>query len=86
MKLEPWIEVEHVEAALSLVQRGIGDTVLARAVAESPACPANLRTVGFREPLHDTIALVRRRGAVLSPATRELADLAQRMLLEHAEN
>lgn len=86
LKLEPWIEVEHVEAALSLVQRGIGDTVLARAVAESPACPANLRTVGFREPLHDTIALVRRRGAVLSPATRELADLAQRMLLEHAEN
>lgn len=84
LKLEPWIEVEHVEAALSLVQRGIGDTVLARAVAESPACPPNLHATGFREPLYDTIALVRRRGATLSPATRELADLAKRMLLAHS--
>lgn len=84
LKLEPWIEVEHVEGALSLVQRGVGDTVLARAVAESPACPQNLHTVGFREPLHDTIALVRRRGATLSPATRELADLARRKLLEYS--
>ncbi|MBA8826103.1 DNA-binding transcriptional LysR family regulator [Saccharopolyspora lacisalsi] len=86
LKLEPWIEVEHVEGALSLVQRGIGDTVLARAVAESSACPQNLHTIGFREPLHDTIALVRRRGATLSPATRELAGLARRMLLEHSGN
>ncbi len=84
LKLEPWIEVEHVEGALSLVQRGIGDTVLARAVAESSACPRNLHTIGFREPLHDTIALVRRRGTTLSPATRELAGLARRMLLEHS--
>src|SRR4051812_3991553 len=27
LKLEPWIEVEHVESALELVARGIGDTV-----------------------------------------------------------
>lgn len=86
LNIEPWIEVEHVEDAFSLVQRGIGDTILARAVAESPSCPQNLHTVGFRDPLYDTIALVRRRGITLSPATRELADLARRMLLEHSES
>lgn len=85
VKVEPWIEVEHVESALSLVQRGVGDTVLAGAVARSAACPANVRTVGFREPLFDTIALVRRRSATLSPATRELAELAQQMLLGRSE-
>ena len=85
VKVEPWIEVEHVESALSLVQRGVGDTVLAGAVARSTACPANVRTVGFREPLFDTIALVRRRSATLSPATRELAELAQQMLLGRSE-
>lgn len=85
LKLEPWIEVEHVESALALVQRGIGDTVLARAVANSPACPPNLHTTTFHEPLYDTIALVHRQAATLSPATRELARLAQRMLLQHSE-
>nr|WP_246458111.1 LysR family transcriptional regulator [Saccharopolyspora gloriosae] len=81
LKLEPWIEVEHVESALSLAQRGVGDTVVARAVAQSAACPPNLHTVGFREPVHDTIALVRRQSTALSPATRELARLAERMIL-----
>lgn len=85
LKLEPWIEVEHVESALSLAQRGVGDTVVARAVAESPACPENLHTVGFREPVHDTIALVRRQSTALSPATRELARLAQRMILHRGD-
>lgn len=83
LRLDPWIEVEHVESALSLAQRGVGDTVLARAVANSPVCPPNLHTVGFHEPLYDTIALVRRRSTTLSPATRELADLARRMLPYH---
>jgi DNA-binding transcriptional LysR family regulator len=84
VKLEPWIEVEHVESALSLVQRGVGDTILAGAVARSSACPPGISTISFREPLHDTIALVRRRSATLSPATRELAELAQHRLLEHS--
>ena len=84
LKLEPLIEVEHVESALSLVQRGVGDTIVAGAVAESPAFPPDLHVVGFREPLHDTVALVRRQGATLSPATRELARLAQHMLLQHS--
>lgn len=84
VKLEPWIEVEHVESALALVARGIGDTIVSRAVAESSVCPPSVHTVEFAEPLHDTIALVRREGEVLSPASRELARLAQRMLLSRS--
>ncbi|GAB3288359.1 LysR family transcriptional regulator [Parasphingorhabdus pacifica] len=84
LKLEPRIEVEHVESALSLAERGVGDTIVARAVADGPGFPSNLRTVGFHEPLYDTVALVRRQANPLSPATRELARLAQHMLLQHS--
>ncbi|MFB9458447.1 hypothetical protein [Streptomyces antimycoticus] len=51
--------------------------------AASRAFPENLRTVGFADPLYDAIAVVRRQGSVLSPATRELARIARRMLLGH---
>jgi DNA-binding transcriptional LysR family regulator len=80
LKLEPWIEVEHVEAALNLVARGVGDTFLSRAVARSQACPPGIRTVAFAEPVYDTIALIRRESRPLSPATREIARLARQML------
>jgi DNA-binding transcriptional LysR family regulator len=81
VKLEALIEVEHVEAALGLVARGIGDTFVCRAVVRSAAFPPGLGTVCFAEPLFDTIALVVREAGVLSPATAELARLAQEMLL-----
>ena len=80
LKLEPWIEVEHVESALQLVMRGMGDTVVPRAILENPSCPAGLLTASFADPLYDTVALVQRDNAVLSPATREFARLAQRSL------
>jgi DNA-binding transcriptional LysR family regulator len=76
------IEVEHVESALDLVVRGAGDTIVSRAVVAGPSFPAGLHTAPFADPLYDTIALVQRLGAPLSPATRELARLARRMLLE----
>ncbi|MDQ6658090.1 MAG: LysR family transcriptional regulator [Actinomycetota bacterium] len=81
LKIEPWIEVEHVESALDLVMRGIGDTVVCQAVCTSSVFPTGLLTVPFAEPLYDTIALVQRANAVLSPATRELARLAQQTLV-----
>jgi DNA-binding transcriptional LysR family regulator len=84
LRLEALIEVEHVESALGLVARGIGDTFVSRAVAESAAFPADLGLVPFAEPLHDTVALLEREGSVLSPATRELARLAREMLLGDA--
>lgn len=47
--------------------------------------PQNVSTVAFEEPLWDTIALVQKEGTVLSPATREIARLAQEMLLDRAD-
>ena len=80
VKLEPWIEVEHVETALNLVANGAGDTFTSRAVASSSACPAGVGIVAFDQPIYDTIALIRRENRPLSPATREIARLAQQML------
>jgi len=81
LKIEPTIEVEHVEAALKLVARGVGDTVISRAVAESPFCPPEVLTVPFAEPLYDTIAFIQRASSVLSPGARELARRARSTLL-----
>jgi hypothetical protein len=64
------------------VARGAGDTVVSGAVAGGRNFPPGLHTVRFADPLYDTIALVQRSGVPLSPATRELARLARRMLLE----
>ncbi|MGQ7312885.1 LysR family transcriptional regulator [Microbacterium arabinogalactanolyticum] len=82
LQLEPAIEVEHVETALSLVASGAADTIVSRTIAESDAFPEGIRTFPFAEPMYDTIALVQREGVVLSPATQQLAELAERMLLE----
>ena len=75
---------EHVETALSIVAGGSGDTIVSRAVTTSKGFPDGLHTVGFEDPLYDTIAMVQREGSVLSPATREIARLARRMLLERS--
>ena len=84
VRIEPWVEVEHVESALHLVARGMGDTIACRAVAESAAFPAGLQVAPFAEPIYDTIALVHRTSAVLSPAARELARLAEQSLTARA--
>ena len=88
LAIDPAIEVEHVETALSLVATGAADTIVSRTIAESASFPPGVDVVPFADPLYDTIALVQREGAYLSPATRRLADLAQETLLaklgEHA--
>ena len=80
VKLEPWIEVEHVEAALNLTRRGVGDTIASRAVLAGPRATKGLHTTSFDPPLYDTIALVRRDGVPLSTATREIVTLARSLL------
>lgn len=82
LMIDPAVEVEHVETALSLVAAGTADTIVSRSIAESDGFPDGIRTVPFAEPMHDTIALVQRSGVMLSPATRKLVDLAERMLRE----
>ena len=81
LTIDPAIEVEHVETALSLVATGAADTIVSRTIAESPSFPPGIDVTPFAEPLYDTIALVQREGAYLSPATRRLAELAERTLL-----
>lgn len=81
-RIDPLIELEHVEAALKLAATGVGDTIASRAVIDSPRFPAGLHTAPFAEPLYDTIALVRRHGRPLSRATRELARLAEDTIRE----
>lgn len=82
VRLDPLIEVEHVETALNLTRRGVGDTIASRAVVTSQNWPGGLHTAPFDPPLYDTIALVRREGVPLSEATREIVTLA-RSLLPH---
>lgn len=80
VELHPVIEVENVEAALSLVRRGLGETLAASAVVASPGFPGELVTTPFADPLYDVIALVTRSGSTLSPVTEALVSTALRLL------
>jgi DNA-binding transcriptional LysR family regulator len=73
--LEARIEVEHVETALQLVARGLGDTIAARAVLARSTVPAQVSGVSFAEPFYDYFALVTRRGVRVSSGTMALIDL-----------
>lgn len=77
LRLDPEIEIEHVESALKLVAAHVGDTIVSGAVIASGAFPAGLHVAPFAEPLYDTIALAQHRGRPLSNATKEFARLAE---------
>lgn len=81
LKIDAAIEVEHVDTALGLVAAGAADTFVPHAMVSAPGFPKNVHAVPFAEPLFDTIALVQREGAYLSPATRKMAQMAARTLL-----
>lgn len=76
--LEPVLEVERVEGALRCVAAGTGDTIAAGSVLRVAA--AGLPAVGFDPPLYDTVAVVTRRGAPLSPASRAFLAVAEERL------
>ena len=80
LRIEPVVEVEYLEAALELVRRGIGDTMVSSAVASSAAFPDGICTAPFAEPLFDTIAVIRRANSVMSPAILEVVDLVGAVL------
>lgn len=82
LRIEPSIEVEYLSTAISLVAQGFGDSIICRA-ALATLTHTGLHTTTFNQPLYDTLALIKRRGAVLSPATREMATLALTSLREH---
>ena len=76
--LQTRIEVEDVETALELVQRGLADSVVQRGVLDElgPRLAPDVGWVALRPRLWDTIAVVHRKDAVLSPGARLVIDLA----------
>ena len=75
-RIEPVVEVEYLGTALALVAEGFGDSIVCRAATRSTVMPKGLHIASFEEPMFDTLAFVKRRGQVLSPATRELVRMA----------
>lgn len=83
LRLNAGIEVEYLSAALSLAADGFGDTIACRASLESEVYPLGLHAVSLAEPMFDTLALIKRHGQLLSPATKEMARLAHSALIDH---
>ncbi len=82
--IEPQIDVEDMEVALALTARGLGDTIAPRGMLGQLA-PRRVGWVPFAEPIYETFAFTWRRGAPLSPATREFMTFAERRLDALAE-
>ena len=72
------IEVEDVETAVELVGMGLVDSVLQRGAAEQllPRLAPGAGFVSLRPRQFDTIAIVHRSGATLSPAAQLMIELA----------
>ncbi|GAB2695691.1 LysR family transcriptional regulator [Thalassiella azotivora] len=78
LTVTPKVEVEDAETAVELVGRGLVDTVLplgtVRALA--PRLAPEAGWAPLRPRLEETIAVVHREGAVLSPPARLITELA----------
>jgi DNA-binding transcriptional LysR family regulator len=86
VRIEPTIDVEDIEASVQLARQGFGDTLIARGMifGLGRKTLGSLGWVPFKEPLYDTFAFITRRGAPLSPATREFLSLAEQRFAAHA--
>jgi len=84
--IDPVLDVEDEEAALDLAGRGLGATVTSRGVLLHLGRRVSRRLgwAPFEEPLLDTMAVITRRGARLSPAAREFSEIAETHLSEVA--
>ena len=78
--IRPRIEVQHANAALQLAARGVGDTLVTRALLDALGYGDDLAAVPLDPPLRETFAFIQRRNARLSPATRALMTLAEQHL------
>lgn len=79
--------MEDVETAVELVGMGLADTVLPRGAAAQliPRLAPDVGLVSLRPRQYDTLAIVHRSGAVLSPAAQLMIELATRRIQEIAE-
>jgi LysR family cyn operon transcriptional activator len=80
LAIRPRIEVQHATAALELAARGLGDTLVTRALLDTLGYGDRLASVPLDPPLHEAFAFIRRRNSRPSPATRALMTLAQHHL------
>jgi DNA-binding transcriptional LysR family regulator len=78
--IRPRIEVQHVNAALELAARNLGDTVVTAALLRTLAFEDRLAGVPLDPPLRETFAFITRRNTRPSPATRALMTLAEQHL------
>jgi len=81
------IEVEDVETAVELVGMGLADSVVHRGVAEQllPRLAPEAGYVSIRPRQFETIAIVHRAGATLSPAAQRMIELATQRIQAVAE-
>ncbi|HET7388812.1 MAG TPA: LysR family transcriptional regulator [Nocardioidaceae bacterium] len=80
--LQTRIEVEDVETAVEIVGLGLADSVLPRGVVDPllGRLAPNAGWVSLRPRMYDSIAMVHRRDADLSPAARSVIELATRRI------
>jgi LysR family transcriptional regulator, cyn operon transcriptional activator len=83
--IRPRIEVQHAYAALELAARGLGDTLVTRALVDGLGYGDRLAVVPLDPPLHEAFAFISRRNARLSPATRALMALAEQHLARRSD-
>src|SRR6476646_4375035 len=81
------IEVEDVETAVELVGMGLADSVVPRGAAEQllPRLAPDAGWVSLRPRQFDTLAIVHRAGATLSPAAQVMIELATARIRAIAE-
>lgn len=81
------IEVEDVETAVEVVGRGLADSVVPRGVFNAlvPRLAAGVGCVSMRPRMYDTLAIVHRSDAALSPAGRHVIELATARIRAIAE-
>ena len=72
------VEVEDIETAVEVAGMGLADTIVPQGAALQlvPRLAPDLKMVPLDPPIHETLAIVHRLGAVLSPAGRLMAELA----------
>src|SRR3954447_4986607 len=81
------IEVEDVETAMELVGMGLADTVIPKGAASQllPRLAPDAGYVSLRPRQYDSLAIVHRAGAHLSPAAQLMIEVATRRIQEVAE-
>ena len=81
------IEVEDLETAVELVGMGLADSVVPRGVADAllPRLASKAGWVSLRPKQHETLAIVTRTGATLSPAAQLMTELATARIRAIAE-